>query len=102
MRSKFFVSLLTVASFALSAWAHHSHGAYVDTFMDIQGVVTDFQLVCTPSRLYVVVRQVQRLVPHSCVYLELKSAKGETDIWALEAPGRTSLERLGLTATTVS
>jgi len=73
----------------LSAWsmaAHHSHGAYVDTFMDIQGVVKEVHLV----------------VPHSWVYLDVKNAKGELEVWALEATGRTGLERVGVTATSVS
>jgi hypothetical protein len=72
---------------AVSAGAHHSHGAYVDTFMDVQGVVKEVHLV----------------VPHSWVYLEVKNPKGgEPEVWALEATGRTGLERVGVTATTVS
>ena len=55
---------------------------YVDTFMDIQGVVKEVHLV----------------VPHSWVYLEVKNAKGEPKVWALEATGRTGLERVGVTA----
>ena len=66
---------------ALPAWTHHSHGAYVDTFMDIQGVVKEVHLV----------------VPHSWVYLEVKDEKGEPQIWALEATGRTGLQRIGVT-----
>ena len=87
MRFKWVCSLAvaTVAALAGSAWAHHSHGNYADTFMDIQGVVTEVHLV----------------VPHSWVYLEVKNAKGEPEIWALEATGRTGLERVGVTATTV-
>ena len=87
MRFKPSLSLaaMSVVTFALSAWAHHSHGAYVDTFMDIQGVVKEVHLV----------------VPHSWVYLEVKDAKGQPEIWALEATGRTGLERVGVTATTV-
>ena len=87
MRFKFCFSfaVICVVTFALSAWAHHSHGAYVDTFMDIQGVVKEVHLV----------------VPHSWVYLEVKDAKGETQVWALEATGRTGLERIGVTATTI-
>ena len=79
------VAALVVSS-AWSAWAHHSHGAYVDTFMDVQGVVKEVHLV----------------VPHSWVYLEVKNAKGEPEVWALEATGRTGLERVGVTATSVS
>lgn len=87
MRFKPSVSLaaMGIVAFALSAWAHHSHGNYADTFMDIQGVVKEVHLV----------------VPHSWVYIEVKNAKGETEIWALEATGRTGLERVGVTATTV-
>ena len=87
MRFKRSLSLaaMGVAAFALSAWAHHSHGNYVDTFMDIQGVV----------------KEVHFVVPHSWVYLEVKNAKGEPEIWALEATGRTGLERVGVTINTV-
>jgi Family of unknown function (DUF6152) len=67
---------------AWSAWAHHSHGAYVDTFMDIQGVVKEVHLV----------------VPHSWIYLEVKDDKGEPQVWALEATGRTGLQKVGITA----
>ena len=83
MRFKSSVGLaIGVVAFALSAWAHHSHGAYTDTFIDIQGVVKEVHLV----------------VPHSWIYLEVKGAKGEPQIWALEATGRTGLERRGVTA----
>ena len=73
-------AICTVAS-AISAWAHHSHGNYVDTFMDIQGVVKEVHLV----------------VPHSWVYLEVKDEKGEPQMWALEATGRTGLQNIGVT-----
>jgi hypothetical protein len=89
MRFKFSfaVAAFAVMSLTFSAWAHHSHGAYVDTFMDVQGVVKEVHLV----------------VPHSWVYIEVKNPKGgEPDIWALEATGRTGLERVGITATTVN
>ena len=79
------VAAIGVVLSAWSAGAHHSHGAYVDTFMDVQGVVKEVHLV----------------VPHSWVYLEVKNAKGEAEVWALEATGRTGLERVGVTATTV-
>jgi Family of unknown function (DUF6152) len=84
MRFRFglILAAICVAAFALSAGAHHSHGAYVDTFMDIQGVVKEVHLV----------------VPHSWVYLEVKNAKGEAEVWALEATGRTGLQRVGVTA----
>jgi hypothetical protein len=73
---------ITVFVFVLSLAAHHSHGAYEDTFMDIQGVVKEVHLV----------------VPHSWIYLEVKDAKGEPAVWALEATGRTGLQRVGVTA----
>lgn len=87
MRFKLDIGLAAIVAgaFAMSAWGHHSHGNYVDTFMDIQGVVKEVHLV----------------VPHSWVYLEVKNPKGEVEIWALEATGRTGLERVGVTASTV-
>ena len=66
--------------FALPAWAHHSHGNYVDTFMDVEGVV----------------KEVHLLVPHSWIYLEIKDATGESQLWALEATSRTGLDRIGV------
>jgi uncharacterized protein DUF6152 len=84
MRSTFTLVLaaISVFAFALSSAAHHSHGAYNDTFMDIEGVVKEVHLV----------------VPHSWVYLEVKDEKGEPQMWALEATGRTGLQRVGVTA----
>ena len=83
MRFKLSIGLAAscAVAFALSAWAHHSHGNYVDTFTDLEGVVKEVHLV----------------VPHSWVYLEVKDAKGESQTWALEATGRTGLERIGVT-----
>ena len=84
MRFKLGVSLaaICVVAFVLPAWSHHSHGNYVtDTFMDLQGVVKELHLV----------------VPHSWVYLEVKDAKGESQVWALEATGRAGLEKIGVT-----
>jgi len=75
-----FAAMCAVAV-ALPAWAHHSHGNYVDTFMDVEGVVKEVHLV----------------VPHSWVYLEVKDAKGEPQMWALEATGRAGLQRIGVT-----
>ena len=81
------VAAIGVLLYVVSARAHHSHGAYVDTFMDVQGVVKEVHLV----------------VPHSWVYIEVKNPKGgEPEVWALEATGRTGLERVGVTATTVA
>ncbi|MBZ5635482.1 MAG: hypothetical protein LAO55_20350 [Acidobacteriia bacterium] len=76
------VAVICVAGAALPLWAHHSHGNYEDTFMDLEGVVKEVHLV----------------VPHSWIYLELKDGKGEPQMWALEATGRTGLQRIGITA----
>jgi hypothetical protein len=65
-----------------AASAHHSHGNYADTFMDVEGVV----------------KEVHFIVPHSWVYIEVKNpAGGEPQLWALEATGRGGLERIGVT-----
>jgi len=66
---------------ALTVSAHHSHGAYSEEFMDVQGVVKEVHLV----------------VPHSWIYLEVKG-KAEPEIWALEATGKTQLAKIGVTA----
>ena len=80
------VAAICVAAAALPLWAHHSHGNYEDTFMDIEGVVKEVHLV----------------VPHSWVYVEIKDAKGgEPQVWVLEATGRTQLQKIGVTVDTV-
>ena len=84
MRFKLGLGLLVICAVALAlpAWAHHSHGNYVtDTFIDLQCVVKELHLVD----------------PHSWVYLEIKDAKGEPQVWALEATGRAGLEKIGVT-----
>src|SRR5215510_13770626 len=75
------LAMLSAVAVVLPAWTHHSHGNYVDTFMDVQGVVKEVHLV----------------VPHSWIYMEVKDANGEAQMWALEATGRTGLERIGVT-----
>ena len=79
------VAVICAVSAVVPMWAHHSHGNYEDTFMDLQGVVKEVHLV----------------VPHSWVYLEVKDAKGEPQVWALEATGRTGLQRVGVSVETV-
>ena len=82
-----FISMLGVAAIftvggVLPVWAHHSHGNYEDTFMDIEGVVKEVHLV----------------VPHSWIYLEVKDAKGgDPQVWALESTGRPQLQKIGVT-----
>lgn len=61
MKSVLAASLACVMSFNLPAVAHHSHGNYVATFMDIEGVV----------------KQVHLLNPHSWIYLEVRNASGQ-------------------------
>lgn len=68
---------------AIDALAHHSHGNYKATFIDLEGTV----------------REVHLVNPHSWVYLEVKGAKVQSGVWALEATSRVALERAGVAAT---
>jgi len=81
MRFRFSLAAICAMAFVLPASAHHSHGNYTDTFKDIQGVVKEIHFV----------------VPHSWVYIEVKGASGQPELWALEATGRGGLERIGVT-----
>ena len=85
MRFKLVLAAVCAVAFAWPAWAHHSHGNYVDTFMDVEGVVKEVHLV----------------VPHSWVYVEVKDTKGEPQVWIMEAIGRPTLERIGVTPNTL-
>ena len=81
---RFKASLVTAAwavSYILSASAHHSHGQYAETFQDIEGVVKELHL----------------LTPHSWLYIDVKDARGATEVWALEATTRAGLEKIGVT-----
>ena len=64
----------------LPAGAHHSHGNYVDTFSDVEGVV----------------KEIHPLNPHSWVYITVKGTDGQPQIWALEATSKPGLERIGV------
>jgi hypothetical protein len=79
MRTSFGLTVVFVLVFAFTPSAHHSHGQYAETFTDIQGVVKELHF----------------LAPHSWVYLEVKDAKGATQVWALEATSRAGLEKVG-------
>ena len=81
MRVRLLLTALCAVAFSLPAGAHHSHGNYMDTFRDIEGVVTEVHFV----------------VPHSWVYIEVKDPKGQPQLWALEATGRPGLEKIGVT-----
>jgi hypothetical protein len=61
--------------------AHHSHGNYADTFVDIEGVV----------------REVHLVNPHSWIYIEVKGPNGQPQKWSLEASSVLQLERIGVT-----
>jgi hypothetical protein len=61
--------------------AHHSHGNYdLTVWTTMEGNVTEVHL----------------LVPHSWLYIEVKDAKGEPTVWALEATGPGGLQRVGI------
>ena len=61
--------------------AHHSHGNYDTTkWTTMEGKVTEVHL----------------LVPHSWLYVEVKDAKGEPTVWAMEATGPGGLQRVGV------
>ena len=83
MRFELGVSLAAICAvaFVLPVWSQCAGFYNTDTFIDFEGVVKELHLV----------------VPHSWVYLEVKDAKGEPQIWALEATGRIGLERIGVT-----
>jgi hypothetical protein len=81
MRFTLGLVLVALITLTMPARAHHSHGLYEDAFTDIQGVVTEMHL----------------LVPHSFVYIEVKPANGEAQIWSLEGTSRQGLERIGVT-----
>jgi hypothetical protein len=81
MRFTLSLAAVTAVCFTVSASAHHSHGQYEQTFMDIEGVVKEVHLVA----------------PHSWIYLEVKDAQGEAKIWALEGTSRAGLEKMGVT-----
>ena len=82
MRFRFLIfSAVCAVSVALPVWAHHSHNNYA---------ISDFTL------LEGTVKEVHYINPHSWVYLEVKDAKGEAKLWALEATGPGGLQRNGI------
>ncbi len=74
------LGVICAVALVLPVSAHHSHGNYKQDFIDVQGTVTEVQLIN----------------PHSWVYLEVKSANGEATTWALEATGRAGLLKIGV------
>ena len=75
------VALVSALAISTSARAHHSHGNYVDTFTDVEGVV----------------KEVHLMNPHSWIYLEVKGPNGQPQKWSLEASSLIQLERIGVT-----
>ena|SRR5690349_23074760 len=72
--------LLVVLTVSLSA--HHSHGNYKMTeYTTLKGVV----------------KEVHWINPHTWIYLEVKDAKGESTMWALEGASVIQVERRGWT-----
>ena len=71
MRFKAFgVAFVSMLCLAVPGLAHHSHGNYdISTWTVMEGTV----------------KQVIFIVPHSIVYLDVKSEKGDTATWSLEA-----------------
>jgi hypothetical protein len=55
------ITLACALAFTVSVRAHHSHGNYVDTFTDIEGVV----------------KEVHLMNPHSWIYLEVNGPNGQ-------------------------
>ncbi len=61
--------------------AHHSHVNYaISDFTYLEGTV----------------KEVHIINPHSWIYMEVKSDKGEPEIWALESTNPAGLERKGV------
>jgi hypothetical protein len=81
LRKTSLVRALCGLTLALPAFAHHSHGNYQQYFVDLEGTVTDVQLIN----------------PHSWVYLDVMDENGAATAWALEATGIGGLARLGIT-----
>jgi len=75
------LAAVCAVSAALPAWAHHSHNNYaISDFTLLDGTVTE----------------VHYINPHSWVYVEVKDARGEAKLWALEATGPGGLQRNGI------
>ena len=79
MRSS--IAALCALFVAMPSSAHHSHGNYAATFTDVEGVVKEVHLVN----------------PHSWIYVEVRSAGKQAEMWALEATSRVGLDRVGIT-----
>jgi hypothetical protein len=81
MRVTVGLAAMCAMAFVLPAWAHHSHGNYEPVPKDIEGVVTEVVFA----------------IPHSFLYLQIKDANGQPQLWSVEATSRTGLEKIGVT-----
>ena len=82
----FALAVICAVTLAVPVFAHHSHNNYATSeFTQIEGTVKEIHL----------------LNPHSWVYLEVKNAQGEAELWALEATGPRGLENRGITKETL-
>ena len=85
VRTALLAAVLAAAA-ALPVWAHHSHGNYkMQEFTALQGTV----------------KEIHWLTPHSWIYLEIKDAKGEPVLWALEGASVAQLRRRGWAAESI-
>ena len=67
---------------SIPAWAHHSHANYnINEFINLSGTITS----------------VAWTNPHVWINMEVADAQGRPQMWALEATGRTGLQRIGVT-----
>jgi len=83
---KLLIAILAAQAVAVTAWAHHSHGAYqMTSYTEVDGTVTE----------------VFWINPHVWVYMEVENAQGEMESWALEAAGAATLTRSGLSGDVV-
>ena len=75
------LSIISTLVVAVSASAHHSHGAYrITEYTRIEGVVTDFYWIN----------------PHAWIYLQVVDTEGQPEIWALESAGASTLLNIGV------
>ena len=85
VRTALLAAVLAAAA-ALPVWAHHSHGNYkMQEFTALKGTV----------------KEIHWLTPHSWIYLEIKDAKGEPVLWALEGASVAQLRRRGWAAESI-
>jgi hypothetical protein len=80
------LAAIVIAAGAFPAWAHHSHGNYkMQEFTALKGTV----------------KEIHWLTPHSWIYLEVKDAKDEPVLWALEGASVGELRRRGWAADSI-